>query len=342
MIKKVLVVDDNEEMLFTLQEGLEKYREAFSVVTATDGLAAMEELKKRTVSLVVSDLKMPQVDGLTLLAHIMEHYPEIPVIIITAYSNADAARLAREGGAVGFIGKPFMIDDLARKIMDALKRESEGGTLHNVSSSGMFLQLIEMEQRTCTIRLVEKSSGKQGVLFFLEGTLLDARVNGLRGEKAAYEIFSWDDVTLSIQNTCAHKQRKIQRELQAILMDAMRVKDEISHAETCVLTKEEISGVMDDGVGEAVSVVDDIGEAIEKELGGKPGIEDIYKDKSWDFLVQEMGRIGAILKIGPLKAGYLDVGEDQHYILVPREETAVLAVDPKCPRYRIMQILSGG
>jgi CheY-like chemotaxis protein len=341
MIKKVLIVDDNEEMLSTLKEGLEKYHEAFSVVTATDGLAAMEELKKRTVSLVVSDLKMPQVDGLTLLAHIMEHYPDIPVIIITAYSNANAAKLAREGGALGFIGKPFMIEDLARKIMEALRRESEGGTLHNVSSSGMFLQLIEMEQRTCTIRLVEKSSGQQGVLFFLEGTLMDARVNGLRGEKAAYEIFSWDEVTLSIQNTCAHKQRKIQRELQAILMDAMRVKDEISHAETCVISLEEISGVPDGGDGEAGSIIDDIGDAIEKELGGKPGIEDIYKDKSWDFLVQEMARIGSLLKIGSLKVGYVDVGENQDYILVPRKETAVVSVDPKCPRDRIMQILSG-
>ena len=342
MIKNVLIVDDNEEMLFTLKEGLEKYREAFSVATATDGLVAMEELKKRTVSLVVSDLKMPQVDGLTLLAHIMEHYPEIPVIIITAYANANSAKLAREGGAVGFIGKPFMIEDLAQKIMEALRKESEGGTLHNVSSSGMFLQLIEMEQRTCTIRLMEKSSGKQGVLFFLEGTLLDARVDGLRGEKAAYEIFSWDEVTLSIQNTCAHKHRKIKRELQAILMDAMRVKDEISHAETCVLSVEDISGLTDGGAGESGSIIDEIGDAIDKELGGRPGIEDIYKDKSWDFLVQEMARIGSLLQIGSLKAGYLDVGENQDYILVPRgKETAVLSVDSKCPRDRIMQILSG-
>jgi hypothetical protein len=124
-------------------------------------------------------------------------------------------------------------------------------------------------------------------------------------------------------------------------MDAMRVKDEISHAETCALSREEISGAPDGGAGEAGSIIDDIGDAIEKELGGKPGIEDIYKDKSWDFLVQEMARIGSLLNIGSLKVGYVDVGEDQDYILVPRKETAVLSVDPKCPRDRIMQILSG-
>ncbi|MEJ2724144.1 MAG: response regulator [Deltaproteobacteria bacterium] len=341
MIKKVLIVDDNEEMLFTLREGLKKYRELFSVITAPDGLVAMEELKKRTVSVVVSDLKMPQVDGLGLLAHIMKYYPEIPVIIITAYTNSNAARLAREGGAVGFIGKPFMIEDLARKIMEALRKESEGGTLHNVSSSGMFLQLIEMEQRTCTIRIVEKSSGRQGVLFFLEGTLLDARVNGLRGENAAYEIFSWDEVTLSIQNTCAHRKRKIKRELQAILMDAMRVKDEISHAETCAISLDEISGTRVESSQEVGSIIDGIGAVIEKQLAGKPGVEDIYKDDSWNGLVKELARIGSLFEIGSLKVGYVDVGENQDYILVPRKETAVVSVNRKCPRDRILQILSG-
>jgi CheY-like chemotaxis protein len=342
VIKNVLIVDDNKEMLFTLKEGLGKYHEAFSVTTAPDGLAAMDELKRRAISLIVTDLKMPRVDGLTLLAHVLEHYPEIPVIVITAYSNSDVAMLARDGGAVGLIAKPFMIEDLARRIMEVLRNESEGGTLHNVSSSGMFLQLIEMEQRTCTIRLVEKSSGKQGVLFFLEGTLLDARVNGLRGEAAAYEIFSWDEVTLSIQNACPQKERKIRKELQAILMDAMRLKDEVAHAETCAITVENTPGPPDKGGEEAAApLVDRIRDVIEKELGGNPGVEDIYHDRSWDGLVKEMVKIGSLLDIGSLKVGYIDVGEQQGFILVPREETAVVAVNSKCPRDRVMQILSG-
>jgi glucan-binding YG repeat protein len=90
----------------------------------------------------------------------------------------------------------------------------------------MFLQLIEVEQKSCTIRLTDKTSGQNGVLFFKDGELLDARTNNLQGKNAALDIFSWDNVTLSIQNDCPIKEKKIQGELQAILLDAMRIKDE--------------------------------------------------------------------------------------------------------------------
>ena len=165
MIRKVLFVDDDLEMLQALKEGLGKYRETFTVKLAKDGLGALDQLQKHLISLVVTDLKMPRMDGFNLLAKIMENYPDIPVIIITGYSTPEMKRLAQEGGAVGYISKPFLIEDLARQIMKTLRKESDGGTLHSVSS-GMFLQLIEMEERTCTIRLVDKASGKGGGIVF--------------------------------------------------------------------------------------------------------------------------------------------------------------------------------
>jgi len=131
---------------------------------------------------------------------------------------------------VGYVEKPFKVEDLARKITTALKKQADGGILRHVSS-GTFIQLLEMEQKTCTIRLTDGKSGKHGVLFFREGELLDARVNGLRGTDAAYKIFAWDEVTLSIQNTCSLEEDKIQSDLQAILLEAMRLKDEVDQEE---------------------------------------------------------------------------------------------------------------
>jgi len=225
MIKNVLLVDDDHEMLVALKEGFQKYKDSFSILLASNGLKALECLKKETISLVVTDLKMPGMDGFELLAHIMEHYPDIPVIIITGYSTTEMEHLARKGGAVGYVAKPFLIENLARQIMTTLRKESEGGTLHNVSS-GMFLQLVEMEQKTCTIRLEDKFSNKTGILFFQEGELLDARANDMQGENAAYEIFSWDQVNLSIQNGCALKEKRIHSEMQHLILEAARRKDE--------------------------------------------------------------------------------------------------------------------
>ena len=100
MIKKVLIVDDDGEMLDTLQEGFARYADTFEVVRAENGDMAIEALKNNTLSLVVTDLKMPGIDGLGLLQHVMESYPDIPVVIMTAYSTPEMERLAREGGAI--------------------------------------------------------------------------------------------------------------------------------------------------------------------------------------------------------------------------------------------------
>jgi CheY-like chemotaxis protein len=338
VVKKVLIVDDDQEMLLSLEEGLSKYDETFSITTAEDGLGAVDELKNSTISLVVTDLKMPKMDGFSLLSHIMEHYPEIPVIIITGYSTSEMERLAREGGAIGYIAKPFMIDDLAKRIITTLRKEADGGTLHSVSS-GIFLQLMEMEEKTCTVRLVEKSSGKQGILFFLDGQLLDARCDSLRGEAAAYEIFSWDDVSLSIQNACPQRERRIHRDLQAILLDAMRLKDELRRMGKGAIPGKKPPTPVKDKI-EKGRPVERVKQFLKKEVGEGYGIEDIYEDNSWESFVKGIGRLGAAFKAGEFRVAYIDRGDSKDFILLPGESVTVVAVNPKCARDRIMEALS--
>jgi CheY-like chemotaxis protein len=343
MIRTVLIVDDDREMLLSLKEGLERYFASFRVLTAEDGIIAMEMLKNKTVSLVVSDLKMPRMDGFSLLAHIMEYYPDIPVVIITGYSTPEMERLAREGGAVGYIGKPFMIEDLARKIMATLRHESEGGTLHSVSS-GMFLQLIEMEQKTCTIRLVDKTSDSRGVLFFRDGELLDARVGSLQGEAAAYRIFSWDEVNLSIQNACPQNEKKIETDLQAILLDAARLRDEADEETKPSTVVEERKERPDTPKAEQEEQRSDSTEGIkvrlQKQVGTMRGVEAIYHDRSWNGFIAQASRLGRFFNIGELKLAYIDRGEPNDFIVLPGKENTVVLVNPRCPRDKVMTAIS--
>jgi CheY-like chemotaxis protein len=335
MIKNVLLVDDDHEMLIALKEGFQKFKDSFSILLASDGLKAVESLKKNTISLVVTDLKMPGMDGFELLAHIMEHYPDIPVIIITGYSTPEMERLAREGGAVGYIAKPFLIENLARQIMTTLRKESEGGTLHNVSS-GMFLQLVEMEQKTCTIRLEDKFSNKKGILFFQEGELLDARVNDLQGENAAYEIFAWDQVNLSIQNGSALKENRIHSEMQHLILEAARRKDENLIEDVQPAVMEEVETFEPD----PADIIVTLKEKIDAKLGPSSGLEDIYQDNSWDSRLLQLSRAGLFFNIGELEMGYIDKGEENDFIVMPGEKTTVIAVNPKCPREKLLRALS--
>lgn len=341
MSRKVLFVDDDLEMLQALQEGLEKYRETFTVTLAQDGLAAVEQLQTRAISLVVTDLKMPRMDGFSLLAKIMENYPDIPVIIITGYSTPEMKRLAQEGGAVGYISKPFLIEDLAHQIMKTLRKESDGGTLHSVSS-GMFLQLMEMEERTCTIRLMDKTSGKAGVLFFREGELLEARIDQTRGLKAAYRIFAWDEVTLSIQNDCPEIDNNINSDLQPIILEAMRLKDEAQ------MTSEDFEETAPDAAeapgaeNEENSEVDRLKQILRTQVGDRCGLEDIYQDDSVDELLQPLNEFGAICNFGDIKLMYFDRGTKSDTIVLAGKRNMVITVNPKCPRDKIIQVLSDG
>jgi len=335
MVRSVLLVDDDREMLLSLKEGFGRYADSMSVLIAGDGLEALEVLKRQDVSLVVTDLKMPRMDGFELLATIMGSYPDVPVIIITGYSTPDMERLARQGGAVGFIAKPFMIENLARQILTMLRRETEGGTLHNVSS-GMFLQLIEMEQKTCTIRLEDRAAGLRGALFFVGGELFDARVGNLQGEAAAYEIFGWEQVSLSIQNDCSVREKRIQKDLDPLILEAARRKDEKKSGPAAAQ-----AGPAPSLAGDDSGYLQRIRLRIERSLGARCGVEDVFLDAVWKDRINRLSRHGGRLKLGNLVMGYVDRGEAHDYLVLGGKAPAVIAVNPKCPRDKLMQLLAG-
>lgn len=302
---------------------------------AADGRQALKILEHTVVSLVVTDLKMPHMDGFELLAHVMQHYPEIPVIIITGYSTSELEQLALKGGAVGYIAKPFLIENLAHQILTTLRKESEGGTLHNVSS-GIFLQLMEMEQKTCTIRLENKQNGRKGVLFFANGELYDARVNDNHGKPAAYEIFGWDEVNLTIQNGCALKKNLIRQDIQSLMLEAMRRKDEFRANRNDATATDSITGQET----RQKLLETDLRDRIEMAIGPRCEVENIRVNENWENRIDRLAGAGLLFNMGPLLAGFIDVGEKKDYVLVPGDRTIVLKVDQKCPRDKIIQVLT--
>ena len=118
-MKRILVVDDELNMRLVLKAMLEK--ENYEVATASDGLEALNILKNNDVAVVVTDLKMPKLDGMGLLGKVAKNYPSTPVIIITAHGTIDTAVDALKKGAFDYITKPFEQDDLKNIINKAFK-----------------------------------------------------------------------------------------------------------------------------------------------------------------------------------------------------------------------------
>lgn len=105
----VLIVDDEEKTRNILEINL---RERFNIFTAKDGEKAIDVLKDSSVHLVLSDWKMPNKDGRTLLKEIQKDFPDVPVIIMTAYGNIQNAVEMMKEGAFDFIEKPIKLNDL--------------------------------------------------------------------------------------------------------------------------------------------------------------------------------------------------------------------------------------
>jgi len=117
-VSRILVVDDEKSMQELLRILLEK--DGHEVDTAGDGAAGLALATSREVDLVISDIKMPLLDGVGLLTGLREHGFETPVIMITAYASSDSAIQAMKHGAFDYITKPFKMDEIRLVIHRAL------------------------------------------------------------------------------------------------------------------------------------------------------------------------------------------------------------------------------
>lgn len=225
MLRKILFVDDDPILRFAVEKHLATYREHFSTVVAEDGFDALKKLQKMPFSLVVLDLIMPRMDGLSLVNHMRGKYPDIPIVIISGMPLEKMQQLAAATDIIDYLTKPFKAEELATIIMKTLRKEAEGGIMHDVSPA-VFLQFMEMDAKTCTIRILDKTSKQGGILYFIDGRLVDARISDLQGIDAALKVFTWDAATIFLRNDCPPRKDLINSGLQPIIMKAAGMKDE--------------------------------------------------------------------------------------------------------------------
>jgi len=118
---KILVVDDDQDMREFLEILLT--REGYEVASASGGKEAIGLCKKHKFDLVITDLKMPKVDGIDVLKSIKEISPETMVILITAYASGETAVAAMKEGAYDYLEKNFNVEDFKTVIKDALSKK---------------------------------------------------------------------------------------------------------------------------------------------------------------------------------------------------------------------------
>lgn len=122
---RILIVEDEDNTRQALAKLLA--REGFVVDSVGNGREALNFLRRQAVNLIVTDLKMPQMDGITFLRELKKHFPKSNVIMITAYGGVESYLEAMNLGAFEYINKPVQIEELKmvmKKILSDKPREN--------------------------------------------------------------------------------------------------------------------------------------------------------------------------------------------------------------------------
>ncbi len=114
----VWVIDDDHSIRWVLERALTQARMEVTLFSSAQGV--LERMKLTQPDVLLTDIRMPGMDGLALLSHVREHYPDLPVVIMTAHSDLDSAVSAYQGGAFEYLPKPFDIDHSVSQIRRAM------------------------------------------------------------------------------------------------------------------------------------------------------------------------------------------------------------------------------
>ncbi len=226
--KRVLVVDDEEDLTWSISKHLSKDKEKYELICVNSGQKALDVLFQLPVDLVISDIRMPEISGLELLAKIKDSYPNTKVIIMTAYGSSEIQGEANKRGCLKYIEKPFEINELRQLINNAIheKKGFEG----KISE----FRLTDLIQMNClgrmTTTLYVEHEGARGAIYFDEGNIIHSEFEEIEGEDAFYEILSWEGGNFTVEREKKPIKETIIKGWQSLLLEGMRRLDESNAA----------------------------------------------------------------------------------------------------------------
>jgi two-component system NtrC family response regulator/two-component system response regulator AtoC len=169
-MKRILIVDDKASMRHMLRQVF--HETGFEVVEAADGDEALGRVREGSLDLVITDVKMPKADGLTVLKECRAALPRTPVIVMTAYGTIEQAVETIRQGAFDYIVKPFSISEIeikAQRAFDQARLQSENEYLKEALSHRVGRIIGRSEKMQHIYRLIRKvSTGSSSVLILGE------------------------------------------------------------------------------------------------------------------------------------------------------------------------------
>ena len=231
---KVLLVDDDPDLLEVYRETIAMLPSQPEIHTASSGARALAMLEKDTYRLIVSDLKMPKMDGLQLLSVVRRKYPELRTVVLTSVVDEQFRSRVYALGVDLYWHKPGSEQEMTQflECMESLLgREYEGG-FRGVQSKSL-VDLVQLECISQSSAVLRITNGPfTGRIWVDNGEIVDAETEELRGEDAFQKILRWRAGNFEFLPAEPHRPRTIFKSYNALLLETAQALDESNHAES--------------------------------------------------------------------------------------------------------------
>ena len=166
----ILIVEDDATLREALVDTLELSR--YQVLTADDGMQAMEVLKTQPVGLIITDVQMPNMTGLQLLHEVKSRWPHLPVLLMTAYGVISQAVEAMREGACDYLVKPFEVSELLARVARWMLPVSFSGdsraVMDDPATSALYAMALRVADTPATVLITgESGTGKEVLARFI-------------------------------------------------------------------------------------------------------------------------------------------------------------------------------
>ncbi|MDM8544373.1 response regulator [Desulfococcaceae bacterium HSG9] len=226
-LPKLLIVDDESEVTEVLCDALAPDRDIYEIITADNGSEALAILNREEITLVLSDVMMPEINGIELLDKIKRRFPDIGVILMSGYGTDEMRATIKQIDCLRFIEKPFAISELRQLLRENINKQQQGftGTLNNI-------ELIDIIQMCClsvaSMAIQVTQNLYKGVIVISDGEIIHAVCDNKTGTDAFHEIISWEGGSFQTLRKPSETVVSIKQTSQFLLMEAARLKDEKS------------------------------------------------------------------------------------------------------------------
>jgi hypothetical protein len=310
---------------------------------------------------VILVVQLDRLDGLLVpvLNFVRSTMPDLPII---GFSVNDENAFPKNNHGLNFysMGKIASGYQMNAEINRTFQKLSDGGTLQSISP-GVLLQFIEMERKSCTVRLFDSERSQTGVLFFVNGSLFDARLLNSHGESCACEILRWNKPMVWIENGCRISTKKIQSGYKAILLNAFQGKEtsnpsDDSNSNVALQVSDKTKSEESKALTQSSSIVKIHQLPSEQELlpNGRNNrvaaalsldhlhsfqSNNFYSDPALTSRVKQFAFAGSIIDAGHLQCGFMSLQNGVRSFFVCLDETIGVRPCEMCRRESVLQSL---